>query len=63
MADLILLNQVNILIFSLFYVLTNYVITRLRQCLIWIIATLMVASGCPAAAMAASAGQEVVVFR
>ena len=63
MADLILLNQVNILIFSLFYVLTNYVITRFRQCLIWIIATLMVASGCPAAAMAASAGQEVVVFR
>ena len=63
MVDLKSANQKNILFFWLFLVLTNCVITRLRQCLVWIIATLMVASGCPAAAMAASAGQEVVVFR
>ena len=63
MTNLKLANQKNILFFWLFLVLTNCVITRLRQCLVWIIATLMVASGCPAAAMAASAGQEVVVFR
>ena len=36
---------------------------RLRECLIWIVATLVVASGCPAVAMAATTGEEVVVFR
>ena len=63
MADWILLSQANMLFPWSFPASTNCVITRLRECLIWIIATLVVASGCPAAAMAATNGEEVVVFR
>ena len=63
MADLILLSQTNMLFPWSVPALTNCVTTRLRECLIWIIATLVVASGCPAAAMAATNGEEVVVFR
>ena len=63
MADLILLSQTNMLFPWPVPALTNCVTTRLRECLIWIIATLVVASGCPAAAMAATTAEEVVVFR
>ena len=63
MADWILLSQANMLFSWSFPASTNCVITRLRECLIWIIATLVVASGCPAAAMAATTAKEVVVFR
>ena len=63
MADEILLSQTNMLFRRSISALTNCVITRLREYLIWIIATLVVASGCPAAAMAAANGVEVVVFR
>ena len=63
MADLILLSQKNMLFPWSVPALTNCVTTRLRECLIWIIATLVVDSGCPAAAMAATNGEEVVVFR
>jgi hypothetical protein len=63
MADLILLSQKNMLFPWSAPALSNCVITRLRECLIWIIAALVVASGCPAAAMAATNGEEVVVFR
>ena len=63
MADLIVLSQANMLFPWSIPALTDCVITRLRECLIWMIATLVVASGCPAAAMAATTGEEVVVFR
>ena len=63
MADEILLSQTNMLFRRSISTLTNCVITRLREYLIWIIATLVVASGCPAAALAAANGVEVVVFR
>ena len=41
----------------------NYLITRLRQRLMWMIAILLLCFGSPAAAMASTAGEEVVVFR
>ena len=63
MADLIVLSQTNMLFPWSIPALTNYVTTRLREYLIWIVATLVVASGCPAVAMAATTGEEVVVFR
>jgi hypothetical protein len=63
MADLILLSQINMLSSWSVPALTRCVISRLRECLIWIIAVLVVATGCPAAAMAATNGEEVVVFR
>ena len=62
MADEILLSQTNMLFRRSISTLTNCVITRLRECLIWIVATLVVASGCPAVAMAATTGVEVVVL-
>ena len=43
--------------------LLNSFLTRLRRCLLWGIPLFMVALGSPLAAMASTAGQEVVVFR
>jgi hypothetical protein len=63
MTNLILLDRRFQLLTWLHLVLPNCVTTRLRECLIWIVATLVVASGCPAVAMAATTGEEVVVFR
>ena len=63
MANLILLSQTNMLFPWSLPALTNCVTTRLQEYLILIIATLVVAFGCPAAAMAATNGEEVVVFR
>ena len=41
----------------------NGFISRLHQCLLWVIPMLMVVLGSPLVAMASTAGQEVVVFR
>ena len=44
-------------------VLLKGLITRLRRYLLWVIPLFMVALGSPLAALASTAGQEVVVFR
>ena len=63
MANLILLDRKFQLFTWLHLVLPNYLITRLRQRLMWMIAILLLCFGSPAAAMASTAGEEVVVFR
>ena len=57
------LDRKNKLFSGLIPVLLNCLFTRWRQWLLWIIAILMAVSGSPLAAMASTAGQEVVVFR
>ena len=63
MADSILLDRKYQLLPWLHLVFPNYLITRLRQHLMWMIAILLLCFGSPAAAMASTAGEEVVVFR
>ena len=63
MADSILLDLKYQLLTWLHLVFPNYLITRLRQHLMWMIAILLLCFGSPAAAMASTAGEEVVVFR
>ena len=63
MAESILLDRKYQLLTWLHLVFPNYLITRLRQHLMWIIAILLLCFGSPAAAMASTAGEEVVVFR
>ena len=63
MADSILLDRKYQLLTWLHLVFPNYLITRLRQRLMWMIAILLLCFGSPAAAMASTAGEEVVVFR
>ena len=63
MADSILLGRKYQLLPWLHLVFPNYLITRLRQHLMWMIAILLLCFGSPAAAMASTAGEEVVVFR
>ena len=63
MADSILLDRKYQLLPWLHLVFPNYLITRLRQRLLWMIAILLLCFGSPAAAMASTAGEEVVVFR
>ena len=63
MADSILLDRKYQLLTWLHLVFPNYLITRLRQRLMWMIAILLLCFGSPVAAMASTAGEEVVVFR
>ena len=63
MAESILLDRKYQLLTWLHLVFPNYLITRLRQRLMWMIAILLMCYGSPAAAMASTAGEEVVVFR
>jgi hypothetical protein len=63
MAESILLDRKYQLLTWLHLVFPNYLITRLRQNLMWMIAILLLCFGSPAAAMASTAGEEVVVFR
>ena len=63
MAESILLDRKNQLLTWLHLVFPNYLITRLRQRLMWMIAIFLLCFGSPAAAMASTAGEEVVVFR
>ena len=63
MAESILLDRKYQLLTWLHLVFPNYLITRLRQRLMWMIAILLMCFGSPAAAMASTAGEEVVVFR
>jgi hypothetical protein len=63
MADSILLDRKYQLLTWLHLVFPNYLIKRLRQRLMWMIAILLLCFGSPAAAMASTAGEEVVVFR
>ena len=63
MTNLILLDRKFQLFTCLRLVLLNYLITRLRRHLMWTIAILLMCFGSPAAAMASTAGEEVVVFR
>ena len=63
MAESILLDRKYQLLTWLHLVFPNYLITRLRQRLMWMIAILLLCFGPPAAAMASTAGEEVVVFR
>ena len=63
MADSILLDRKYQLLTWLHLVFSNCLITRLRQRLMWMIAILLLCFGSPAAAMASTAGEEVVVFR
>ena len=63
MTNLILLDRKFQLFTCLRHVLPNYLITQLRQRLMWMIAILLLCFGSPAAAMASTAGEEVVVFR
>ena len=63
MAESILLDRKYQLLTWLYLVFPNYLITRLRQRLMWMIAILLLCFGSPAAAMASTAGEEVVVFR
>ncbi|EAU70782.1 metal-binding protein-like [Synechococcus sp. BL107] len=63
MAESILLDRKYQLLTWLYLVFPNYLITRLRQHLMWMIAILLLCFGSPAAAMASTAGEEVVVFR
>ena len=63
MAESILLDRKYQLLTWLHLVFPNYLITRLRQRLMWMIAILLLCFGSPAAAMASTAGEEVLVFR
>ena len=63
MAESILLDRKYQLLTWLHLVFPNYLITRLRQRLMWMVAILLLCFGSPAAAMASTAGEEVVVFR
>ena len=63
MAESILLERKYQLLTWLNLVFPNYLITRLRQHLMWMIAILLLCFGSPSAAMASTAGEEVVVFR
>ena len=63
MAESILLDRKYQLLTWLHLVFPNCLITQLRQRLIWMIAILLLCFGSPAAAMASTAGEEVVVFR
>ena len=63
MAESILLDRKYQLLTWLHLVFPNYLITQLRQRLMWMIAILLLCFGSPAAAMASMAGEEVVVFR
>jgi hypothetical protein len=63
MADSILLDRKYQLLTLLNLVFSNCLITRLRQYLMWMIAILLLCFGSPAAAMASTAGEEVLVFR
>ena len=63
MAESILLDRKYQLLTWLHLVFPNHLITRLRQRLMWMIAILLLCFGSPAAAMASTAGEEVVVFR
>ena len=63
MTNLILLDRRFQLFNWLHLVLPNRLITRLRQHLMWMIAILLMCFGSPAAAIASTAGEEVVVFR
>ena len=63
MAESILLDRKYQLLTWLHLVFPNYLITRLRQRLMWMIAILLLCFGSPAAAMASTADEEVVVFR
>ena len=63
MAESILLDRKYQLLTWLHLVFPNYLITRLRQRLMWMIAILLLCFGSPVAAMASTAGEEVVVFR
>tara|TARA_B100001769_G_scaffold262224_1_gene244401 strand:+ start:1153 stop:1749 length:597 start_codon:yes stop_codon:yes gene_type:complete len=63
MAESILLDRKNQLLTWLHLVFPNYLIARLLQHLMWMIAILLLCFGSPAAAMASTAGEEVVVFR
>ena len=63
MAESILLDRKNQLLTWLHLVFPNYLIARLLQHLMWMIAILLLCFGSPVAAMASTAGEEVVVFR
>ena len=63
MTNLILLDRRFQLFTWLQLVLPNCLITRMRQHLMWMIAILLMCFGSPAAAIASTAGEEVVVFR
>ena len=63
MAESILLDRKYQLLTWLHLVFPNYLIARLLQHLMWMIAILLLCFGSPAAAMASTAGEEVVVFR
>jgi hypothetical protein len=63
MADSILLDRKYQLLPWLHLVFPNYLIKRLRQRLMLMIAISLLCFGSPAAAMASTAGEEVVVFR
>ena len=63
MAESISLDRKYQLLTWLHLVFPNYLITQLRQRLMWMIAILLLCFGSPAAAMASTAGEEVVVFR
>ena len=63
MAESILLDRKYQLLTWLHLVFPNCLITQLRQRLMWMIAILLLCFGSPAAAMASTAGEEVVVFR
>ena len=63
MAESILLDRKYQLLNCLHLVFPNYLITRLRQRLMWMIAILLLCFGFPAAAMASTSGEEVLVFR
>ena len=63
LAESIFLDRKYQLLTWLHLVLPYCLITRLRQHLMWMIAILLLCFGSPAAAMASTAGEEVVVFR
>ena len=63
MAESISLDRKYQLLTWLHLVFPNHLITRLRQRLMWMIAILLLCFGSPVAAMASTAGEEVVVFR
>ena len=63
MAESISLDRKYQLLTWLHLVFPNYLIARLLQHLMWMIAILLLCFGSPVAAMASTAGEEVVVFR
>ena len=63
MADSILIDSKYQLLTWLHLVSPNCLIIRLRQRLMWMIAILLLCFGFPAAAMASTSGEEVLVFR